>query len=234
MVETILPLNAIIIDDDSLVASLLQATLTSNGFNVVTAASAAAAREALTQFEADVAIIDLDLGSGPSGIDVAHLLDTAYPQVARLVLTDYPDLAMAGHKQSSLPPNTIMFPKKSIANADQLLTAIADAAVGNLPAAPSAVLLPGPLANLSASQIAILRMLAQGLTVAEIAERRDRSQSAIEKAITAIYKRLELTDDKTLNPRTMAIRTYIENLGIPGQVGGPSNQSGSSHNLMDE
>ena len=217
MVDTILPLNALVIDDDSLMASLLQATLSSNGFNVVTASSAATARDALTEFEPDVAIIDLDLGAGPSGIDVAYLLHTTYPRVARLVLTDYPDLAMAGHKRSSLPPNTAMFPKKSISDVDQLLAAIADAAAGSLPAAPSAIVLPGPLANLSAGQLVTLRMLAQGLTVAEIAERRNRSQSAIEKAITAIYKRLELTDDKTINPRTMAIRTYIENLGIPSQ-----------------
>lgn len=235
--EAILPLNAIVIDDDALVASLLQVTLTNNGFNVVTADSAATAREALTQFEPDVAIIDLDLGAGPSGVDVAFLLHTTYPQVARLVLTNFPDLAMAGHNRSALPPNTSMYPKKSIADADQLLTAIENAAAGNLPSGPSADLLPGPLSNLSPGQIAILRMLAQGFTVAEIAERRDRSQSAIEKAITAIYKRLNLTDNKTLNPRTMAIRTYIETLGIPGKGDsqeGPEDLATSSDDPIDD
>lgn len=213
------PLNAIVIDDEALVTTLLKSTLTSHGFNVVTADSAAAAREVLVDFDADIAIIDLDLGAGPSGIDIAYLLFTTYPHVARLVLTNFPDLALAGHKKSSLPPHTGMFPKESISDVDQLLLAIEEVAAGNVVTEPAAGRLPGPLSNLTANQIATLRMLAQGFTVAEIADRRHLSSSAIEKSITAIYKRLGLSGDKALSPRTLAIRTYIEHLGLPGRSG---------------
>lgn len=217
--ETIPRLNALLIDDENLLTTLLKSTLTNHGFEVATAASAAAARETLETFEADIAIIDLDLGAGPSGIDVAFFLHTTYPQVARLVLTNFPDLAMAGHKKSALPPHTGMFPKESISDIDQLLTAIENAVAGNVVANPVPGSLPGPLANLTANQVATLRMLAQGYTVNQIAEQRDRSASAVEKSITSIYKRLELPDSKALSPRTLAIRTYIEHLGLPSRSG---------------
>lgn len=211
------PLNAIVIDDEALVTTLLKSTLSSHGFNVVTAGSAAVARNTIADFDADIAIIDLDLGAGPSGIDIAHYLYTTYPHVARLVLTNFPDLAMAGHKKSSLPPHTGMFPKESISDIDQLLRVIEEVVAGNVVPQPTAGRLPGPLANLTVSQISTLRMLAQGFTVAEIADRRHLSSSAIEKSITAIYKRLGLSGDKALSPRTLAIRTYIEHLGLPGR-----------------
>lgn len=85
-------------------ARLLRDALESHGFDVRTAASALEARAALEEFDPDVALVDLVLGGGPSGVDLAHLIHRTHPGVGILVLTRYPDLRSAGYADAVLPP----------------------------------------------------------------------------------------------------------------------------------
>ena len=49
-------------------------------------------------------LVDLELGEGPSGVDMAHLIHERHPGVVIIILTRYPDLATAGFSDASLPP----------------------------------------------------------------------------------------------------------------------------------
>jgi DNA-binding NarL/FixJ family response regulator len=51
--------------------------------------------EAFLESDPDVAILDVALGKGASGIDLAHVARDAYPATALLLLTRYPDLSTA-------------------------------------------------------------------------------------------------------------------------------------------
>lgn len=208
----------LIVDDAAIVSTLLSDTLRSRGFNTLTAISALEARQQLEANTVDIAIIDLDLGSGPSGIDLAYFLESYYPDITRVALTKFPDLARSGHSTSSLPAQTALLAKEDVSNIDALLRTIDEATAGKIPATTSR--LEGPLGELSTGQLAILRMLAQGYTIAEMANKRERSTSAIEKSITKIYKKLGFDDAKSTNPRTMAVRMYVDQLGLPGRPNG--------------
>ncbi len=64
------------VDDEPLVRSLLTEVVKTLGYEVRAAESAADARKTCQSFDADVAIIDVDLGAGPNGFDLAANLRT--------------------------------------------------------------------------------------------------------------------------------------------------------------
>jgi DNA-binding response OmpR family regulator len=64
-------LRVLIVDDEPLVRSLLTEVIKSLGYEAKAAESAAEARKICQSFDADVAIIDVDLGPGPNGFDLA-------------------------------------------------------------------------------------------------------------------------------------------------------------------
>jgi DNA-binding NarL/FixJ family response regulator len=61
----------------------------------------------------------------------------------------------------------------------------------------------------------MLRLMAAGLTNAEIAERRSSSLRAVERLITRTFEVLELNDDPVRNPRVTATNLYTRAFGYP-------------------
>ena len=84
--------RALVVDDEKMVAALVCDMLSTAGFEVELAHTAGDASEAFEAFDPDVAILDISLGPGPSGLDVAYMASESYPGVALLLLTRYPDL----------------------------------------------------------------------------------------------------------------------------------------------
>jgi len=70
-------------------ASLLSEVLVSQGFVVQTASNTLQARAAVDVFDPDAALLDISLGDGPSGLDLAHVLHRRYPHIALLFLTKH-------------------------------------------------------------------------------------------------------------------------------------------------
>ncbi|HEY7796363.1 MAG TPA: hypothetical protein VIB61_01135, partial [Microbacteriaceae bacterium] len=62
-------LKVLFLEDDGLTRSSVSSALRSSGMTVVTASNAA---EAIEHSDADCALLDLHLGAGPTGIDVAR------------------------------------------------------------------------------------------------------------------------------------------------------------------
>jgi DNA-binding NarL/FixJ family response regulator len=58
-----------------------------------------------------------------------------------------------------------------------------------------------------------MRSVAEGLTNAEIARRRQVSERAVEQMMRRIAQRLELPADSTFNQRVQLTRAYLEMTG---------------------
>ena len=66
--------GALVVDDDPFTRGMLSTAVTSLGWSPVrSAASVAEAMWVAQHGEPIVAVLDLDLGEGPTGIDLAHL-----------------------------------------------------------------------------------------------------------------------------------------------------------------
>lgn len=87
------------VEDEALVATLTAELLTRLSFDVQVAQSAAEARNVVAYFDPDAALIDIHLGSGPSGLPLGYVLRQAHPDVGIVFLSRLTDPAVAGLRE---------------------------------------------------------------------------------------------------------------------------------------
>lgn len=210
-------MRLIIIDDDPFARTVLSATATSLGHDVV--AMASTAPEALMHARAlkpEIALVDLDLGEGPTGIDVARGFRKILPNIAVVMLSTYSDPRLIGHNQSALPEGTEYLTKASVTDASVLGEALARAAgarIGAPTEAPAASMSISRIDRLSALQIELMRLVAAGHSNAEIARRRSITEQSVEKAVSRLIKDLGVQLGRSQNPRVTIAQTYFRLAG---------------------
>ncbi len=207
--------RVLLVDDDPLMTRLLCGVLEQKGFEVNAAGSAADARDALVAFDPDIALIDLELGGGPSGVDMAHLIHKQHPGVVIIILTRYPDLATAGFPDATLPPGAGFIRKDLVEDPDQIVAAIdavvaerADVVRHDRDGSPA-------FGMLTRAQLEVLTLMSQGFDNDAIATRRGCSVSSVANLIAEIYKRLGIDPRGELNPRVEAVRQFAQVSGLP-------------------
>lgn len=209
------PRIAIIVEDEPLIRGLLEEILVGANFEVHTAGSALEARRILNRIEPDLALLDIDLGAGANGIDIAHIIEKKHLGTATIFLTKIPDIR-ATPSQMELPQGASFLRKELVGNPAYLLEAIETALTELGKVRHDAE--PGrPLEILTNTQVQVLRLLACGYTNAEIARRRNKSVSAVEQIIKTIFVNLEIQDSLELNQRVEATRIYIRAAGVPSR-----------------
>lgn len=207
--------RVVVVEDEPLVSSLLVERLLAAGFEVEAAASALDGRQLVERFDPDVALLDLTLGRGPSGADLAHILHQEAPHVALLILTKHPDTRTAGIGVAGLPPSCGFLRKSMVTDGDALIAAIELVLAGH-PSGVQADRDPGrPLATLTQTQVEVLRMVAQGYTNPEIARRRSVSVGSVEQMLNTIYRGLGLEASGAISSRVEAVRIFISHAGVP-------------------
>lgn len=207
--------RVLVVEDESFTSGLVCAALRGGGFEVRAAATAAEARRAVADFDPDAAVIDVGLGSGPSGVDLAHILHRQSPGVALLLLTKLPDLRAAGYTEADLPPTCGLVRKEAITEAGLLVQAVEDALADQVQRGKADTNQSTPLAALTQTQLAVLRLVAQGYTTPRIAELRGTTVSAVEKVLGSIYDALHLEKEDGISRRSEAMRIFIEYAGLP-------------------
>lgn len=208
----------LVVEDEPLTARLLRDALEGLDFEVTTASSVPEARTALAEFDPDVALIDLVLDGGPSGVDLAHVIHRKHPGVGVLILTRYPDLASAGFPDDALPPGA-GFVRKDLVEDSRAIVAAIDSVVSERPEeVRHDAAADRPLGTLSPAQLEVLRMMAQGYDNDSIARQRGCTRSSVENLIAEVYKRLSIDPRGDLNPRVEACRVFMSVAGIPDRA----------------
>lgn len=208
----------VIVEDEALMASLLAQALTASGFAVQTAADVLEARAAIRAFDPDAVLLDISLGDGPSGLDLAHVLHAQRPDIALVVLTKYPDPKLAGVSLGDLPPNCGFLRKDLVKDTEYLLEAI-NAVLTDRPKDVRHDMDPSkPLAQLTPKQVEVLRLIATGYTNDYIAQCKDASQSTVERWSAEIFRALGIDTKGHINPRVEAARQFIAAAGIPDRL----------------
>jgi DNA-binding NarL/FixJ family response regulator len=203
-------ISALLVDDDPFTRTVLSATMRELDIHVVAAVgSASEAMEVVKSQSVDVAVLDLDLGEGPTGIDLAHGLRRLKSNIAILILSTYAEPRLMGSKQQDLPIGARFLVKQSIEEKVDLGNAI-EKAVGNPVAQISERMSLGILADLSDIQIDIMRHIAQGRSNSEIARLVIMEEGSVEKAIARIIKKLGVKADRTQNQRVMLAQVYFQ------------------------
>jgi DNA-binding NarL/FixJ family response regulator len=213
--------KVIIVENDPFLQSLIADTLTGAGFKVEAAASAVAAKQIISTFDPDAAVLDIELGNGPNGIDLADYLVRQFPHTAIIFLTHLPDPRFVGVDSAAIPTKAAYIRKETITEQGALVeiveAALRDGASKNKKLRTD--LDPSrPLAKLSKSQISVLRSIAQGLSNAEIAQQRGSTLRAVEHLIRRTFAAAGIDNDQSINARTSAARAYVEAAGMPSNL----------------
>lgn len=197
--------RVLIIDDDAFVRSTLTAGFKS--FNITVVAAVKSAKEAIDVIKTgsvDVAIVDLDLGPGPNGIDICYSLRKVKPDIGLVLLTSYSDPRIAEPNSPSLPKGCRFLSKSNFEDFRTLVNEVLK--VRNKPLAPVNKIRNEPI--LTATQLEVLKLVAEGLSTAEIAQNRGVSVKAIDAIIARIQSQVNLPKSKSLNQRVLLSRFY--------------------------
>ena len=157
----------------------------------------------------DVVLLDLHLGNGPTGLDIATELLKTSPKTGVIFLTSFEDPRLLNPKLGELPEGSVYLVKSEISQMSLLDDAIAKALAksGQQPSS-------GLVNLLSDTQIETLRLVAKGLSNAEIAKQRFITERSVEIAISRIAKSLGITNEPTKNQRVHIAKVYFRSRGI--------------------
>lgn len=207
--------SVVVVEDNALIRSLVANLLEGSNFEVQTAANALDARRAVRVVDPDAAIIDINLGDGPDGFDVAQALRKQNPELAIVFLTSQPDPRFSGKSQDAVVKNAVYLNKSILDGTDALLQALEAALLERDTAKFRHDLLESrPFANLNKSQLQVLRWIAEGKTNQQIAELRKRSLTATESLIARTLQALGIDRDAGLNARVAAAVKFISDTHI--------------------
>jgi DNA-binding NarL/FixJ family response regulator len=207
------------VDDDPFTRATLASSLQVMGCFVLAADSVSSALKAIRNYSGEtppnVALLDLDLGEGPTGLDLAHTLREEFPNLAIVLLSTYQDPRLLGSNQPEIPTDAIYLVKSSVSSPQILEDALNQAIDMMKPQGKkdSKRDMHAGLAGLTDRQIEMMRMVASGLSNSEIAKRQWMTEAAVEKAITRLIKKLRLESSKEQNQRVMIASAYHQFTG---------------------
>lgn len=209
--------RVLIVEDDSLLRSTLAAALEASGFSIH--AAVANAPDAVTASgidQVEVALLDIDLGLGPTGVDVANALRKQLPRVGIVFLTSYLDPRFSHASSASLPTGSRYITKQDLGGINKVATTLLQARYQPLaPLRPQTKISQ----DLSDQQIEALKLVAEGLNNQEIASRLAISEKGVEHLITRTARALAIGREGGLNLRVQLMKSFAKFVGkeLPGK-----------------
>jgi len=124
-----MPISTLVVEDDAFTRVTLAESLRAQGVEVVLATAAAGeALELARERPLHAAFLDLHLGAGPTGIDLALALRRMHPRIGLVLLTTFDDPRLLSPTLPAPPPGTQYVTKRSISGVDRLIVALRAAA----------------------------------------------------------------------------------------------------------
>lgn len=205
-------LSALIVEDDAFTRAMLTNALRANGVDVV--AAVAEATEAVRQgdnLDIKVALLDLHLGKGPTGIDAAYALRRKNPLLGIVFLTSFDDPRLLESNLPELPDRSHYLTKSSVTDVESLIRVLQDASDGRT--SINTPLKNNILNKFSNVQLDTIRLVAQGLSNAEIAKKRFVTERSVEISISRAAKALGIGADAARNQRVHIAKVVFRAIG---------------------
>jgi DNA-binding NarL/FixJ family response regulator len=212
-------LRVVIGEDDALLREGLAQLLVTNGFDVV--AQAADAEDFLRKAMAhrpDVVVVDVRMPPKreDDGLLAALELRRLNPDVGVLVLSQYYEERYAIELIGERPEGVGYLLKERVGDVDAFIDAVRRVAQGGSALDPEVVgrmlgrrASDGPLDGLSPRERDVLAEMAEGKSNSGIAAALVVTEAAVEKHVTAIFRKLGIRSDAGDHRRVLAVLTYL-------------------------
>ncbi|MFC4336099.1 response regulator [Salininema proteolyticum] len=188
-------IDLLLVDDHPVVQAGLAALLDGEeGFSVVgRAADADGALEAARRLRPDLVLMDIQLAGATDGIEATRLLRRLDPAPQVLVLTTFDsdddvrravDAGAVGYLLKACPPEELFAAVRSAAAGENVLSPrLASRMMRNMTAKRDA---------LTAREVEIVKLMADGLSNADIASRLFISEATVKSHLVHIFRKLEV------------------------------------------
>lgn len=214
-------IRVVIAEDHYLVREGTRRLLEDSGEVDVVAAVGTATEllDAVERMHPDAVVTDIRMppGHGMEGIEAAHRIRAAHPDVGVVVLSQHADEAYALELLRDGAEGRAYLLKDRVGNLDDLLGALRQVIAGRSVIDPRVVEglvsrrrhADTPLADLTPRELDVLRKMAEGKSNAGIGADLFLSESAIEKHVRVIFEKLGLTAEPTIHRRVAAVVTFL-------------------------
>jgi DNA-binding NarL/FixJ family response regulator len=213
------PVRVVVGEDDVLMREGIARLLVDAGFDVVAQAGDAESllRKSLAH-RPDVVVTDIQMppGRGDDGLVAVLELRRQRPQTSVLVLSQYYEDEYALELISEHPEGVGYLLKERVGDVDAFLEAVRRVAAGGTALDPEVVgrMLgrrhsQGPVSRLSSRERDVLSAMAEGKSNRGIAESLVVTEAAVEKHVTAIFRKLGLGLTPTEHRRVLAVLAYL-------------------------
>jgi DNA-binding NarL/FixJ family response regulator len=214
-----------VINDDAFELATLSAALRLHTINVVGEANNLAVAENLFRsLQPEVLVIDIQF-DGQEAISLVKKLRKLNPALGIVITTACPDIRLLGLTAKDLPVGSQLILKKSISNLEIIADSIRNAmaiAESKSPVAwvdshgsPHENAFASVLSAMTDTQIETLRLVATGLSNAEIGRVRFVSEKSVEQIVARIAGHFAISPDRTRNLRVLIAGHYYKWIGAP-------------------
>jgi DNA-binding NarL/FixJ family response regulator len=217
--------RVLVINDDAFELATLSAALRLHTINVIGEANNLAVAESLFRsLQPEVLVIDIQF-DGQEAITLVKKLRKLNPALGIVITTACPDLRLLGIASKDIPLASLLILKKSISNLEVIATSIRNSisiAETKSPVAwvdsqgsPHENAFASVLGAMTDTQIETLRLVATGLSNAEIGRVRFVSEKSVEQIVARIAGHFAIAPDRTRNLRVLIAGHYYKWIGAP-------------------
>ena len=205
-------LKLLIVEDDKILLTMMSGALTSEGFNVLAANDAQSAMQYFDKARPDVVILDIDLGAGPSGIDLANKMRQISGRIAIVFCTSFKDMRFIQGQYLKYPLHTVVLKKADVVNMEKFSKAINDAVelIRESDESKPDQLHDKYYKDLTTLEIELLTLISSGHSNKQVAAEKGISLKSCENAIARLAKKLGIPATEQNNQRVLLTRKYME------------------------
>lgn len=200
-------IRVLLVEDEDFTRTMVAEMLNATGINVYPVRSVAEAIGCIDDFDPHVVLTDLDLGQGPDGADLLTKVFRDRPWTGMVIMTAHASPELAISDVSRIPDPTVYIVKSQLQSIQNLVTALEES-ISKTGEFQSTIIASEEKITITSTQAEILRMIADGLSNASIAESRGITLRAAEALIQRTFAALGVNGDPSVNPRVVAVRMW--------------------------
>ena len=209
-----LQLSVLVIEDEALTRTLVSRVIATADFKVVgSAQNAAEAMRLLKTFRPQVVVTDIDLGGGPTGLDIAQAISKLSPSTGIVFISSIEDVRTIRPNLPTAPATSKYINKADVNNVQILIEVIRNAfeAAQTGPISKSSddgwEIDKEPFTDL---QIELMRLISAGMSNTAIAAARFTTVKSTENAISRLAKKLGIPTDDKSNQRVLIAKYFYK------------------------
>jgi DNA-binding NarL/FixJ family response regulator len=205
----------LIVENDLFAGNFMSESLGAAGFsNISVADSVSDAMRLFREIKPDVVLMDIELGPGPNGIDLARAFRKINEVVGIVFLTSIIDPRLIDLKGAAIPAGSIYLSKSLVSGVGEITQSLHESiSITKNEDLNLIVKFQTGSTGLTNGQCELIRLIAQGLSNKEIAKSKFVTVKSVENSISRLAKKLDFKDENTNSQRVLIARRYFQMIG---------------------